>query len=764
MRFLSLCRVSSCALESFIVFGLMACDGSVPKFAENGIPIVSASTAAALPEVAEVLSKEEAPNEAVKVDAKVPKNAGNDNPADSNVTNSPADDMGQIPADEIFKITAEELNKLGKNDAKPSDWTPEDKGETAPEPATYTRWTFGSSNLKTGKFGYYSNTNEVSQSLVMDNNTIKIEKTFSQIDRPVITDFFVQGSDVKNVSQTFSQNSRATGTLDLLIVIDNSGSMNEEQKNLSSKLSPLLSFVQESDWRVGVVTTDPNDGCLRGLISKTDSNNQAAFNTAINAGIKGSGNERGILQAVNGLKGQCNPSGSWLRPQSTVGVLIVSDEDNCSDGKGCGTDPWAYGKYLTDYLESIRTPGVNARVYGLVGHPSLASGQCKTMASKANIYANVIDQTGGTWGSICDADYSSTLQKISQDISVILLTQFTLKNIPMPGTLKVYFNDIQQTSGFSAHENVVEFQTVPPAGTVVRIDYEFNAVPPKSKFALREPGEPGHLNVFLDGVETYAFHFDSSSNSIVFDTAPTTSSIKAVYRRADVMTQDFYLGTGLEMTNLKVVINGQTQAPDTYSYRSLDGMLGFKAPPVDNASIAISFDRIFAESLRYAVLLPSEGSVTAWDMDSAAKINIQRVQDTVTFAAKDYKPNRRVMVKAVTAASWKIKLNPEILLDSLKVTAGRLICESYRISDNTLDLARCEWPMGTKVDITYQYETEHLDVFDLGPVAGIPADASWKVLVNGRILKDSEFSVDGGQVRIAALPLNATIQVLLKTN
>ncbi|RYZ48847.1 MAG: VWA domain-containing protein, partial [Proteobacteria bacterium] len=205
------------------------------------------------------------------------------------------------------------------------DLTAEDKGETPQDGVGVTRWLFNSSAYLTGSLSYSSSSNEVTQSLIMDNNTSASETAFTQLDRPTITDLFAQSSDLRSVSESFQQNSSASGALDLLLVIDNSGSMAEEQVNLSDKLSPLLSFVQNSDWRIGVVTTDPKDGCLRNLISKTDQNAMASFASAVQPGIKGSGNERGIQQAVAGLKGECNTSGSWLRNQSTVGVLIVSD-------------------------------------------------------------------------------------------------------------------------------------------------------------------------------------------------------------------------------------------------------------------------------------------------------------------------------------------------------------------------------------------------------------------------------------------------------
>ncbi|MBC7660110.1 MAG: hypothetical protein H7249_10405 [Chitinophagaceae bacterium] len=198
----------------------------------------------------------------------------------------------------------------GATSVPTDDHTPEDKGETSQDAATLMKWTFDASVFHEGSLVYTGADKITTQTLVTDDDQVLVEQTFNQLNRPVYTEVFPQSSQLQDLSESFQQNSTASGILDLLLVIDNSGSMTEEQQNLSSKLSPLLYYLKDSDWRIGVVTTDPKDGCLRGLISKGDANSSELFTNAVNAGIKGSGNERGILQAVAGLKGECNPSGS----------------------------------------------------------------------------------------------------------------------------------------------------------------------------------------------------------------------------------------------------------------------------------------------------------------------------------------------------------------------------------------------------------------------------------------------------------------------
>lgn len=109
----------------------------------------------------------------------------------------------------------------------------------------------------------------------------------------------------------------AKGALDILIVVDDSGSMAEEQKNLSNKLEPLLSEISGSDWKIGVITTSRGQSRLRAVISRGDRNADEVFRLAVTPGTRGDGTERGIYQAVQGLK-----STGFLRPGSSVAVLF----------------------------------------------------------------------------------------------------------------------------------------------------------------------------------------------------------------------------------------------------------------------------------------------------------------------------------------------------------------------------------------------------------------------------------------------------------
>ncbi|MCX6124784.1 MAG: hypothetical protein NTV34_08550, partial [Proteobacteria bacterium] len=107
-------------------------------------------------------------------------------------------------------------------------------------------------------------------------------RSFVQVTRETRTVTANQGS--KGATSNESYNVSARGVLDLLVVVDNSGSMAEEQNNLSQKLKPLMSAVKDSDWQIAVTTTDPDDRCVTSLIKKNDLFAETRFKSAVNAG------------------------------------------------------------------------------------------------------------------------------------------------------------------------------------------------------------------------------------------------------------------------------------------------------------------------------------------------------------------------------------------------------------------------------------------------------------------------------------------------
>lgn len=666
--------------------------------------------------------------------------------------------------------TADNENSTGSSDQDPQvdDHTPADRGEDGPSlPAVAAaKWSFEASHVVPGSLALDVANGQIQQRFQMDNNIVPTRLEFNQVNRPVVTEAFRQGSEQEFKSESFAQTANASGLLDVLLVVDTSGSMKEEQSNLSNKLMPLLSYVKDADWKIGVVTTDPDEGCLRGLIRKGDKNATTLFANAVNAGIQGSGNERGILQAVNGLKGECNQGGSWLRTNSTVAVLIVSDEDNCSlKGQDCGSDPWAKGDYLVNYLNTIRKVGVNARTYGLVWHPTTTQSSCSTGSHQASVYADVITRTGGSWGSICDADYSSTLSAISYDLSMILKTQFALKYEPYANSVKVYVNNQLQTSGYKLTGNVLEFNSAPAANANIKVDYQFTYEAPKNEFYLGNAADNTSLQVYLDGAATTKYTYDATSRSIRFANAPMVYEIKAVYRKAGELKSDFQLGNNAKASNIKVTVNGN--ATTAFTYNATTGLVHMNTTPVDAANVSISFDQQLAPRLSYPIYAAASvrDQVRVYEVGNSNKSFVVSVDgDAIVFMPRDFIALRNIMVvyPAATNSTLSVDLGRAVLEDSVTVKgvkSGNCDGSLFTVSGSALDLRNCKFQANEGIIIGFSYAVEHKTSFDLGNLDLDLSPYRWKVTVND--VESKDFTINQNQLSFPSLPLNAKVDVIL---
>jgi len=209
--------------------------------------------------------------------------------------------------------------------------------------------------------------------------------------------------------------------LDLLIVIDNSSTMERELEQLSTQLPSLLSYIKQTDWRIAMTVMDSSDSCIRRIIQKTDENIEDLFYQEIaSLGTEGSETEKGIYMATQALS--CD---NWVRKDSALVLLFISDEGNCTkNGRECAIRPYGKIDYFSKGLKKIGRDIKTTRIYGLFSHPShknrLAQGNlpCQTAVENAPQYKELVDRTSGISGSICHEDYSQILKNISKHISM----------------------------------------------------------------------------------------------------------------------------------------------------------------------------------------------------------------------------------------------------------------------------------------------------------------------------------------------------------
>jgi len=186
---------------------------------------------------------------------------------------------------------------------------------------------------------------------------------------------------------------------DFIFVVDNSGSMSEEQAALVNASAALYNAFQSAglDFRLGVITTDSD--VLRGTGFTRD---LAQFQSDVRVGITGNPFEMGLefaLRAIRQARSPMLPPERRLRDDAGLVVVILSDEEN----EGLMT--------VQDYVRDFVTE--KAVIFSIVGPKPI--GCARVGLGRANAGTEYIDAataTGGSSGSICNPNLLEIVEEV----------------------------------------------------------------------------------------------------------------------------------------------------------------------------------------------------------------------------------------------------------------------------------------------------------------------------------------------------------------
>ena len=258
---------------------------------------------------------------------------------------------------------------------------------------------------------------------------------------------------------------------DIVFIVDNSGSMTEEQANLANNFEYFIYKLQTSnaDYQIGVITTDQNS--FQGEVITPDTLNAVEkFTDEAVAGTGGSGTERALQMLYNCVQpgGNCSEDEDFMRDDALFAGIIVSDEPDQS-----ALTPEAY----VDYFWTLKDDPDMIKIHAIAGAVPVPT--CPTCASAGFGYDEAVELTEGTYLDVCADDWGAALTAIAES-SIQDLSLFKLSEDPVEDTIKVYVDNAQRYNGwwYTGHEedlgnNAVKFQDeyIPEGGSEVRIEY-----------------------------------------------------------------------------------------------------------------------------------------------------------------------------------------------------------------------------------------------------------------------------------------------------
>lgn len=297
------------------------------------------------------------------------------------------------------------------------------------------------------------------------------------------SEFGVQGSTTEApealliVSEAFVQ--AALPAVDVLLVIDDTASMEQEQEALAQEFARFTEALgkEQISWQLGVVTTDMSGdqaGWLRGspyVITASTPDAASAVAERVQTGTGGSAPEAGLAAALLALElaepGAANVG--FRREHASLHVIVVSDSDDHSE-KWLGGDP--AGVFIAEL--STRGPEPDAsHLSAVVGDVPMGCASELGSAQPGTTYAEVAQATGGVVLSICTADVEGLLDSVTS-ASLSWPTLFELRELPEPGSVRVAVDGERVEEGWAVQLNpvpAIRFDTAPPPESVLDVWY-----------------------------------------------------------------------------------------------------------------------------------------------------------------------------------------------------------------------------------------------------------------------------------------------------
>ncbi len=256
--------------------------------------------------------------------------------------------------------------------------------------------------------------------------------------------------------------------IDILWVIDRSGSMSMYNPELLAGIEAMLLALPVSDWRLVMISADPRKSVVSTefpLVPGDDVDDAAAMLATLTSAPY----EEGFNSVYDYIN--LNPySSTWMRPEAGLLVVFVSDEDEQSDIDYPATSDFLswYGSLRMgsvfmasvinlDATESVCTHSVNPRDVG-------------------NRYIEATNVLGGTIVDICSDDWAPGVTDATQSLDPY--ENFKLTHLPEDvNDIRVFVNGILNHDWYySLTDNTVYFTVIPSAGDLVEIGYLYSPV------------------------------------------------------------------------------------------------------------------------------------------------------------------------------------------------------------------------------------------------------------------------------------------------
>jgi hypothetical protein len=540
--------------------------------------------------------------------------------------------------------------------------------------------------------------------------------------------------------------------VDILIMMDNSPSMQRENIEFSARISTLVhKLAPLNSWRVGVTSSDgsplnnPNSWygrlALNSYISNTNPPSEGAQSSALSSMIDsvratvGSSTERPFFTTIGVMRE--NPQ-QFFRSNTHWAFIFVTDEDSCSRlsdeqshpqhsnpafNRNTGNIPFAFCHDDWDLPEGWRAEAIahkngdasKIKTYGVAWIPGTQEGFPSPEHNEAVLIQFLVNMFGGFMRDIwATQNYAQVLEDIGNDFNDGLTRRFTLPEVPNANSIRLTVNGVLWASNRYTLEGatIVFGSDAPPSDANIHVEY-FVGTAPITTYTLPSAPIVSSLVVRFGGVQQNSgYSYDAGSRVMTFNPFPPANTVVNVAWDIQPPVQlNYDIGTPSDppATNSVSVRKDNVALPSS-AFHVTGTVVTLHADPGPYAQIDVTFTRQSTLSAEFplahtpmdGVTLSSNGSPFPFGSYMAAgnRIVLDRTRISPAQSISAGYNWRSRDTRAFTVSG-------PVMAGTLQVSVGGIVqpASAFTFSNNVVTFAAS---LPAKTSLTFNYIRDHV--------------------------------------------------------
>jgi hypothetical protein len=260
---------------------------------------------------------------------------------------------------------------------------------------------------------------------------------------------------------SFTQPQSVDG-IDIIWVIDTSGSMNRFDEELLAGIEAMLLALPESGWRLAMMSNDPASASIESqfpLVPGDDIIDAENMYNNMGRGHREEGFDASYEYLVNNTYAQ-----TWLRYDAALLVVFVSDEEEQSDDHFASVDD-----YIVWYMAQR---GGSAYLSSIVNLPPTESLCNTTDMNTGDRYIEATNHFMGQIVDICSEDWSAGVIDAAARLEPYENIELTYE--PIEESIRVFINGaLNYDWYYSSTDNTIYFTVIPGGNDLVEVGYRY---------------------------------------------------------------------------------------------------------------------------------------------------------------------------------------------------------------------------------------------------------------------------------------------------